>query len=79
VPEDWLTLAEVADALGLHHRSVWKMARRGELPAERDQHASGQPYRVRQRDLDAFLERSRVRSGELAYLVPDRRRARPTG
>ena len=32
--DDWLSIQEAADALGIHYRKAWKMARSGELPSE---------------------------------------------
>jgi len=47
-----LTAAEVAEALRVSTMTVYRLIRRGELPAVR----VGRNYRVRERDLEAFLE-----------------------
>lgn len=47
-----LTAAEVADQLRVSTMTVYRLIRRGELPAVR----VGRNYRVRDRDLTAFLD-----------------------
>jgi excisionase family DNA binding protein len=46
-----LTAHEVADQLRVSTMTVYRLIRRGELPAVR----VGRNYRVRSRDLDAYL------------------------
>jgi excisionase family DNA binding protein len=72
VDDGWLSVQEAADCCGMAYRTMLGMVRRGEVPATRDMNDSGRPYRVRRRDLEAFIERSRVRSGDLAHLHPPR-------
>lgn len=74
VDDDWLSVQEAADALGLHYRTVWRMVREGELSSTREDSTQGRPYRVRRADVDAFIERSKVKPGELAHLRPPTRR-----
>jgi excisionase family DNA binding protein len=47
-----LTAGEVADRLRVSTMTVYRLIRRGELPAVR----VGRNYRVRESDLDAYLE-----------------------
>ena len=47
-----LTAAEVADQFRVSTMTVYRLIRRGELPAVR----VGRNYRVRERDLVAFLD-----------------------
>ncbi len=47
-----LTAAEVAEQLRVSTMTVYRLIRRGELPAVR----VGRNYRVRERDLIAFLD-----------------------
>jgi excisionase family DNA binding protein len=61
----WLSVQEAADACGVTYRTVYRMVRRGELPAEKPDR---RPYRIRQADLEAFIERSQVAPGEWAHL-----------
>jgi excisionase family DNA binding protein len=51
-----LTAAEVADQLRVSTMTVYRLIRRGELPAVR----VGRNYRVRERDLHAFLDQQVV-------------------
>ena len=50
--EPLLTAAEVADQLRVSTMTVYRLIRRGELPAVR----VGRNYRVREADLEAFLD-----------------------
>ena len=50
----WLTVAEVVDMLRVHEQTVRRWIRDGQLRAYNIGGKSG--YRVRGRDLDAFLE-----------------------
>jgi excisionase family DNA binding protein len=69
VDDDWLSVQEAADRCGLTYRTVYRMVRRGELAAEKDE---GRPYRIRRADVDAFVERSQVKPGQLSHLHPPR-------
>ena len=62
VDDGWLSVQAAADACDLTYRTVYRMVRRGELAAEKDE---GRPYRIRRADVDAFIERCRC---ELARL-----------
>lgn len=54
--KEYYSLEEVADYLGVTYQLIYRLVRSGELPAVR----LGKLYRVNQRDLDAYLERSRA-------------------
>jgi excisionase family DNA binding protein len=54
--ERLLTAAEVADQLRVSTMTIYRLIRRGELTAVR----VGRNYRVRDRDLAAYLERQVV-------------------
>ena len=61
--DDYLSLQEVADAMGPRYRTMLAKVRRGELPAAKS-------------EVDAFIERSRVKPGQLASAplrIPPRR------
>lgn len=68
-----LTAAEVADQLRVSTMTVYRLIRRGELPAVR----VGRNYRVRARDLTAFLEAQVVdpTTMDLADLEDEREQA----
>lgn len=51
----WLTTSEAATYLGLHPETVRQMCRAKELPATR----VGRRYRLRDTDLDTYLEAQR--------------------
>ena len=54
------SLEEVADLLGVTYQLIYKLVRSGEMPALR----VGKMYRITGDDLDAYLNKSRVKSGE---------------
>lgn len=58
-----LTAAEVADQLRVSTMTVYRLIRRGELPAVR----VGRNYRVREQDLTAFLEAQVVDPATMDY------------
>lgn len=58
-----LTAAEVADELRVSTMTVYRLVRRGELPAVR----VGRNYRIRRRDLLAYLEGQAVDPASVKY------------
>lgn len=56
--EEYKSLEEVADMLGVTYQLIYRLVRSGELPAAR----LGKLYRVSSSDLDAYLERSKCAS-----------------
>lgn len=58
---------EAAEYLGVVLRTLYRLIDRGEVPA----YKVGRVIRVRQADLDAFLEANRVKPGDLRHLYPD--------
>jgi excisionase family DNA binding protein len=53
-----LTVAEVAGVLRVSNMTVYRLIKAGEMPALR----IGKNYRIRQRDLDAYLSSGVVRA-----------------
>lgn len=53
--EEYKSLEEVAEMLGVTYQLIYRLVRSGELPAVR----LGKLYRVSRSDLDAYLERSK--------------------
>ncbi len=51
--ERWIDVQEVVRRLGVHEQTVRRWIKRGELPAIMFGRRSG--YRIRERDLDAFI------------------------
>lgn len=58
-----LTAAEVADQLRVSTMTIYRLIRRGELPAVR----VGRNYRIRTRDLGAFLDAQTVDPATIDY------------
>ncbi|MCA1676440.1 MAG: helix-turn-helix domain-containing protein, partial [Actinobacteria bacterium] len=59
---EWLGAEAAAAYLNLSPKTIYRLIHDGVLPAVRF------PVRVRRDDLDALLDRCRVRPGELAHL-----------
>jgi len=57
----WLSTADAAAALGITLRTVYRLIDDGELQAFR----IGRVIRLKQTDVDAFLEQARIRPGTL--------------
>ncbi len=57
--EEWLTVPEVAKLLRVGEATVFGAIARDELPA------SGWPFRVRRSHLEEYINRSRIRPGQL--------------
>ncbi len=51
--ERWLTVAEIVEQLQVHEQTVRRWLREGKLPGRNFGGRTG--YRVRERDLEAFL------------------------
>lgn len=60
MPQEYLSLEEVSEQLGVTYQLIYKMVRSGELPAIK----LGKLYRVSQTDLDEFLHTRKVRPVE---------------
>ena len=63
----WLGAPEAARYLGINLRTLYRLIDGGELAAFR----FGRVLRLRQTDIDDFIERSRVTPGSLSHLYPD--------
>jgi excisionase family DNA binding protein len=58
VPGGLLTVTEVANAMRVSNMTVYRLIKSGELPAVR----VGKNYRLRESDLERFLEERSVRT-----------------
>ena len=58
VPGGLLTVTEVANAMRVSNMTVYRLIKSGELPAVR----VGKNYRLRETDLERFLEERSVRT-----------------
>ena len=64
--DDWLGAPGVAKKLGVTLRTVYVIIDSGALPA----YKFGRVIRIRRADVDVFIERVRVKPGELRHLYP---------
>jgi excisionase family DNA binding protein len=64
----WLGTTEAAERLGVVPRTLYRMIDEGAIPA----YKMGRVIRVKESDLDAFLEGTRVQPGSLSHLYPER-------
>ena len=64
----WLGTTEAAERLGVVPRTLYRMINEGQIPA----YKMGRVIRVKEADLDTFLESTRVQPGDLKHLYPDR-------
>ena len=70
--EAFLTTEEVLEYLQVNLRTVYRLIKAGKIPAVR----VGRQWRFRKRDIDAWLESQRPRSGRVSPAAP---RPAPTG
>ncbi|HLT17404.1 MAG TPA: helix-turn-helix domain-containing protein [Acidimicrobiales bacterium] len=63
----WLSTQEAAKRLGITPRTLYRFIDHGELPAYR----LGRVIRLKQEDVDRFIEASRIEPGSLEHLYPD--------
>src|SRR4029453_8877924 len=73
IDESFLTTEEVLDYLQVNLRTVYRLIKAGKIPAVR----VGRQGRVRQRDIDAWLESQRPRTSRQAPSAPARASAPP--
>jgi excisionase family DNA binding protein len=66
----WLGTAEAARYLGLTSRTLYRLIDEGQLPA----YKFGRVIRLKQTDVDAFVEGSRIEPGTLEHLYPEGRK-----
>ena len=63
----WLSSKEAAAYLGINLRTLYRFIDEGDLPAYR----FGRVIRLRQEELDEFIERARILPGTLEHLYPE--------
>src|SRR5438874_12782803 len=66
----WMSTGEAARRLGVTVRTLYRLIDEGELPA----YKFGRVIRLQEREVDAFIDRSRIEPGRLQHLYPDARR-----
>ncbi len=60
----WLSTKQAADRLGMTVRTIYRFIDDGRLPA----YKFGRVIRVKQRDVDIYIERCRIQPGSVAHL-----------
>ncbi len=65
----WLSTKDAATYLGITPRTLYRLIDDGQLPA----YKFGRVIRLKQDDVDTFIESARVEPGSLKHLYPDPR------
>jgi excisionase family DNA binding protein len=63
----WLSTKEAARRLGIVNRTLYRLIDEGQLPA----YKFGRVIRVKEADVEAFVERARIPPGSLEHLYTD--------
>lgn len=66
-PIQWLSTAEAAKHLGITSRTLYRFIDEGQIPGYR----FGRVIRLKQSDVDQFIEASRIAPGTLEHLYPE--------
>ncbi|MGA2209943.1 MAG: helix-turn-helix domain-containing protein [Acidimicrobiales bacterium] len=66
-PIIWMSTPSAAEYLGVNTRTVYRLIDEGELPA----YKFGRVIRLKEADVVAFIERSRIAPGSLEHLYPE--------
>lgn len=66
-PIQWLSTAEAAKFLGITPRTLYRFIDEGQIPGYR----FGRVIRLKQEDVEAFIEASRIAPGTLEHLYPE--------
>ncbi|MGC8627094.1 MAG: helix-turn-helix domain-containing protein [Acidimicrobiales bacterium] len=70
-PIKWMGTPEACARLGVTLRTLYRFIDEGQLPA----YKMGRVIRLQAHEVDAFIERARIRPGTLEHLYPDPRPA----
>jgi excisionase family DNA binding protein len=65
----WVGTAEASERLGVTLRTLYRLVDEGQLPA----YKIGRVIRIKEEDVEAFLEGARIRPGDLGHLYPESR------
>jgi excisionase family DNA binding protein len=63
----WLSTAEAARRLGITARTLYRFIDEGQVPAYR----FGRVIRLKEAEVDAFIEACRIEPGSLEHLYPE--------
>lgn len=67
---NWLSTGEAARQLGITVRTLYRLIDEGELPA----YKFGRVIRLQEKEVEAFIQESRVQPGSLEHLYPESKR-----
>ncbi len=67
----WLSTKEGSSRLGITLRTLYRFIDEGQLPA----YKFGRVIRLKESDLQQFVDRSRIEPGSLEHLYPEPKRA----
>jgi len=68
----WMSTQEAARRLGITTRTLYRFVDEGSLAA----YKMGRVFRLKQSDVDQFIEQSRIAPGTLEHLYPERKTSR---
>lgn len=63
----WMSTKDAADYLGVTLRSLYRFIDEGDLPA----YKFGRVIRLKEKDVETFIEASRIEPGSLEHLYPE--------
>lgn len=66
----WMSTRESAERLGITLRTLYRFIDEGQIPA----YKLGRVIRLKQADVDAFIEAARIAPGSLEHLYPEPKR-----
>ena len=65
----WMSTQEAARRLGVTARTLYRFVDEGALPA----YKMGRVFRLKQSDVDTYIEQARIPPGSLEHLYPERK------
>lgn len=63
----WLSTAEASERLGVTLRTLYRLVNEGRVPA----YKIGRVIRLKEEDVEVFIESARIQPGTLAHLYPE--------
>lgn len=66
---EWFSTQDAALRLGITTRTLYRFIDEGSVPA----YKMGRVIRIKKRDVDAFIETTRVQPGTMSHLYPPRK------
>ena len=69
-PIRWMSTRETSERLGVTLRTLYRFIDEGQIPA----YKLGRVIRLKENDVEAFIEASRIEPGALEHLYPEPRK-----